>query len=132
MAVSASILDALEGHLPANGTPVASKGNPQQEAYTGAGNSHENPTEGQGIQFHLHGTVGDESRSAPVDETFFMAKDQAYNFAHEISTLLKKKFGAIQGNEITSLHQYYDKMFEDIRSKLGVKSGDPIKPEHLG
>ncbi len=92
----------------------------------------QNPTEGQGIQFHLHGTVGDESRSAPVDETFFMAKDQAYNFAHEISTLLKKKFGAIQGNEITSLHDVYDKMFEDIRSKLGVKSGDPIKPEHLG
>jgi hypothetical protein len=28
-------------------------------------------------------------------------------------------------------HTDYDLMFEDIRQKLDMKSGDPVKPEHL-
>jgi hypothetical protein len=33
---------------------------------------------------------------------------------------------------ISSLHNIYDMMFEDVRAQLDVKSGDPVKPEHLG
>jgi hypothetical protein len=29
------------------------------------------------------------------------------------------------------MHGQYDAMFEDIRHKLDMKSGDPVKPEHL-
>jgi len=29
------------------------------------------------------------------------------------------------------MHKQYDQMFEDVRHQLDVKSGDPIKPEHL-
>ena len=32
---------------------------------------------------------------------------------------------------LSSPHKIYDAMFEDIRAKLDVKSGDSIKPEHL-
>ncbi|MNN78712.1 hypothetical protein D3C81_1952890 [compost metagenome] len=32
---------------------------------------------------------------------------------------------------LNSPHKLYDYMFKDIREKLDVKSGDPIKPEHL-
>jgi hypothetical protein len=30
-----------------------------------------------------------------------------------------------------SMHKQYDQMFEDVRHQLDVKSGDPVKPEHL-
>ena len=34
---------------------------------------------------------------------------------------------------VTSVHKtHYDRMFEDIREKLGAKSGDSINPESLG
>jgi len=32
---------------------------------------------------------------------------------------------------IGSMHKNYDSMFEDVRAQLGMKSGDPVKPEHL-
>jgi hypothetical protein len=29
------------------------------------------------------------------------------------------------------MHEDYDRMFADIREKMGIKAGEPIKPEHL-
>ncbi|WP_053147481.1 DUF5064 family protein [Pseudomonas sp. P97.38] len=86
----------------------------------------QDPTEGQGMSFRLHGTIEDK----PVDETFFLAKDQAFDFARP-ATRIAQKHGLPKSANIGSLHKYYDDMFEDVRKQLDVKPGDPMKPEHL-
>ncbi|MER2299097.1 MAG: DUF5064 family protein [Pseudomonas sp.] len=87
------------------------------------------PGEGLGVAFHMHGSI----EGKPVDETFFLAKDQVLpSFLMVLSRKAQahleppKKF-----ETLSSPHKLYDAMFEDIREKLHVKSGDPIKPEHL-
>jgi hypothetical protein len=85
--------------------------------------------QGRGIQFRMHGSI----EGKHVDEHFFLAKDQVLpSFLMHLSRKAQaylpppKKF-----ESLASPHKLYDHMFEDIRSKLDVKSGDPIKPEHL-
>jgi len=85
--------------------------------------------EGRGIAFHMHGSI----EGQPVDEQYFLAKDQVLpSFLMVLSRKAQhyltppKKF-----ETLASPHKIYDAMFEDIRQKLEVKSGDPIKPEHL-
>ncbi|WP_156359037.1 DUF5064 family protein, partial [Pseudomonas sp. NBRC 111138] len=34
-------------------------------------------------------------------------------------------------SSVGSQHKHYDLMFEDVRQQLDMKSGDPVKPEHL-
>ena len=87
------------------------------------------PKEGRGIQFRMHGSIEGKT----VDEKFFLAKDQVLpSFLMVLSRKAQahleppKKF-----ETLSSPHKLYDAMFEDIREKLHVKSGDPIKPEHL-
>ena len=87
------------------------------------------PKEGRGIQFKMHGSI----EGKPVEEKFFLAKDQVLpSFLMQLSrraqSYLKppKKF-----ESLSSPHKLYDHMFADIREKLDVKSGDPIKSEHL-
>ncbi|MDH0304614.1 MULTISPECIES: DUF5064 family protein [unclassified Pseudomonas] len=87
------------------------------------------PSEGSGIQFRMHGSI----EGKPVDEKFFLAKDQVLpSFLMHLSRKAQsylpppKKF-----ENLNSPHTLYDFMFEDIREKLNVKSGDPIDPEHL-
>ena len=87
------------------------------------------PKEGRGIQFRMHGHIEGKT----VDEKFFLAKDQVLpSFLMQLSRKAQsylpppKKF-----ENLGSPHKLYDYMFEDIRQKLDVKSGDPIKPEHL-
>ena len=89
----------------------------------------QDPKEGMGIQFHMHGSI----EGKPVDERFFLAKDQVLpSFLMQLSRKAQsylpppKKF-----ENLGSPHKLYDYMFEDIRQKLDVKSGDPIRPEHL-
>ncbi|MBT2339225.1 MULTISPECIES: DUF5064 family protein [Pseudomonas] len=86
----------------------------------------QDPQEGPGMSFRLHGTV--EAHS--VDETFFLPKDQAFDFARH-ATRIAQKYGLPKSANIGSMHEYYDKMFEDVRTQLDVKPGDPMKPEHL-
>ncbi|AGZ36816.1 DUF5064 domain-containing protein [Pseudomonas sp. SWI6] len=89
----------------------------------------QDPREGRGIQFRMHGSI----EGKDVDEKFFLAKDQVLpSFLMVLSRKAQahlpppKKF-----ETLSSPHKIYDAMFEDIRIKLDVKSGDPIKPEHL-
>jgi len=85
------------------------------------------PAEGKGMQFRLHGTI----QGKAVDEKFFLAKDQAFDFARSINNIAKHH-GIPAKAGITSIHgMFYDEMFEDVRNQLGVKSGDPVKDEHL-
>ncbi|MCU1752418.1 DUF5064 family protein [Pseudomonas sp. 6D_7.1_Bac1] len=84
------------------------------------------PKEGTGMLFKLHGSVEDKD----LKEEFFLPKDQAFDFARH-ATRIAQKYGMPKSASIGSLHKYYDEMFEDVRAQLHVKSGDPVKPEHL-
>ncbi|MFR0674854.1 DUF5064 family protein [Enterobacterales bacterium AW_CKDN230030176-1A_HGKHYDSX7] len=86
----------------------------------------QDPQEGQGMQFRLHGTV----QGTALDETFFLPKDQAFDFARH-ATRIAHRYGLPSDAGIVSAHACYDAMFEDVRAQLDVHSGDSVKPEHL-
>ena len=83
--------------------------------------------EGKGMQFTLHGSI----QGKDLKEEFFLPKDQAFDFARHAMKIAQKygmpKIAVLNG----SMHKQYDLMFEDVRHQLDVKSGDPVKPEHL-
>ncbi|MGE7993593.1 DUF5064 family protein [Pseudomonas sp. NPDC089554] len=85
---------------------------------------------GRGIQFRMHGSI----EGKPVDEKFFLAKDEVLpSFLMVLTRRAQAHLPAPKKFEaLPSPHPLYDAMFEDIREKLDVKSGDPVKPEHLG
>ena len=87
----------------------------------------QDPKEGTGMRFTLHGTIENNALS----ESFFLPKDQAFDFARAAGHIAQK-YGMPKNASIISLHKYYDEMFEDVRTQLDVKSGDPMKLEHLG
>jgi hypothetical protein len=81
----------------------------------------------KGMQFTMHGSI----QGKDMEESFFLPKDQAYNFASNV-TKIAEKYGIPKAySSIGSIHKYYDEMFEDVRVQLNMKSGDPVKPEHL-
>lgn len=87
------------------------------------------PKDGAGIQFRMHGSI----EGKPVEETFFLAKDQVLPSFLSIA-MRKAQSYMPQPKKFESMgssHKIYDLMFEDIRQKLAVKSGDCVKPEHL-
>lgn len=88
----------------------------------------QDPKEGTGMLFKLHGSVQDKD----IQEQFFLPKDQAFDFARHAMNIAQKygmpKTAVLNG----AMHKQYDLMFEDVRHQLNVKSGDPVKPEHLG
>ncbi|VVN72510.1 hypothetical protein PS685_05118 [Pseudomonas fluorescens] len=87
----------------------------------------QDPKEGKGMLFTMHGSI----QGKELKETFFLPKDQAYNFASNV-TKIAEKYGIPKvHSQIGSTHKFYDKIFEDMREKLNMKSGDPVKPEHL-
>ena len=86
----------------------------------------QDPKEGQGMLFKMHGSV----EGKDLKEEFFLPKDQAFDFARH-ATRIAQKYGMPKEASIGSIHKEYDAMFEDVRAQLDVKSGDPIKPEHL-
>lgn len=87
----------------------------------------QDPKEGVGMNFRLHGSIDDKA----VDETFFLPKDQAFDFARYVTRLAEKHGLPKNASSIAASHTFYDLMFEDVRAQLNVKSGDPVKPEHL-
>ncbi|HEX4548586.1 DUF5064 family protein [Pseudomonas sp.] len=85
------------------------------------------PKDGKGMQFTLHGSI----QGKDMKETFFLPKDQAYNFASNVTKIVEKYGIPKTHSSIGSQHKHYDLMFEDVRVQLNMKSGDPVKPEHL-
>lgn len=81
---------------------------------------------GPGMHFTMEGEINGKS----FNETFDLPKDLAYNFASEASRIAEKH-GLPRDTEMRAAHADYDLMFEDIRDKLDMKSGDSVKPEHL-
>lgn len=83
--------------------------------------------EGKGMQFTLHGSI----QGKDMQETFFLPKDHAYNFASNVTKIVEKYGIPKTHSSVGSQHKHYDLMFEDVRLQLDMKSGDPVKPEHL-
>ncbi|WP_460121561.1 DUF5064 family protein [Pseudomonas sp. S2_C03] len=87
----------------------------------------QHPKEGKGMTFTLHGSM----QGKDMKESFFLPKDQAYNFASNVTKIAEKYGIPKTHSNIGSIHKHYDQMFEDVRLQLNMKSGDPVKPEHL-
>ena len=85
------------------------------------------PKDGKGMQFTMHGTI----QGKEMTETFFLPKDQAYNFASNVTKIAEKYGIPKDKSSIASIHKPYDEMFEDVRSQLDMKSGDPVDIERL-
>lgn len=81
---------------------------------------------GLGMHFTLEGEINGKA----FTETFDLPKDMAYNFASTASRIAEKH-GLPKATDLHHMHGDYDAMFEDIRHQLHMRSGDPVKPEHL-
>ena len=79
----------------------------------------------KGIQFTLHGSI----EGKDLKEPFFLPKEEAYNFASNVTKIAEKYGIPKEKIAIRSSHEHYDSMFEDIRQQLNMKSGDPIDLE---
>jgi hypothetical protein len=86
------------------------------------------PKEGAMMHFKLEGTINGK---AFVDE-FDMHRDVAFNFASLLGKAVIKHGFPANTSPIMHGHAEYDAMFEDIRSKLHAKSGEPVNLDHLG
>lgn len=85
----------------------------------------QDPKLGKGMLFTLHGSI----QGKDMKEPFFLPKDEAYNFASNV-TKIAEKYGVPKAlSSIGSQHKHYDLMFADVREQLNMKPGDPIKPE---
>lgn len=85
------------------------------------------PKQGKGMLFKLHGSVEGKA----LDESFYLPKEQACNFASNVTKILEKNGIPKAQSSLGSNHKYYDKIFEDVRVQLDMKSGDPVNPEHF-
>ncbi|MBC3954685.1 MULTISPECIES: DUF5064 family protein [Pseudomonas] len=87
----------------------------------------QDPKEGTGIHFTMQGEINEKTFS----EVFRLPGDLAFNFAHDAGRIAIRHGLPHSDSLPIARHPDYDRMFEDIRNKLGVESGDPVKPEHL-
>ncbi|MGV8918869.1 MAG: DUF5064 family protein [Pseudomonas sp.] len=81
------------------------------------------PSKGKGIRFTVNGQI----QHKEVKEEFFLPKEEAFNFTRDLSKIFGK-YGVAKEQQI-QVHvnnPVYNQMFEDIREKLAIHSGDPI------
>ena len=87
----------------------------------------EDLNEGPMLHLRLTGKVDGKS----FTEEFELHRDTAFNFA-SVATRIAQKHGLPANRSLIMRgHQEYDLMFEDIRQKLGLASGEPINLEHV-
>lgn len=84
------------------------------------------PVTGTAMHFSMHGEIN----GAAFTEEFELPRDMACNFASNCFHLAQKH-GLPKTANIISMHHKYDAMFEDIRQRLDLHSGEAVKPEHL-
>jgi hypothetical protein len=85
------------------------------------------PQKGKGMQFTLHGKM----QGKDVKETFFLPKEEVYNFARDVTRIAEKYGIPKTHSQIGFDHKHYNLMFEDIREQLDMHSGDPVNLEHF-
>ncbi len=79
----------------------------------------------------MHFKVAGEIEGKAFVEEFEMHSDTAFNFASLIAKAVVKHGLPANASPIMRGHSEYDAMFEDIRSKLGAKPGEPVNFDHL-
>lgn len=84
--------------------------------------------DGPSMHFQVTGHIAGQ----PVDESFDLAADLAFNFASSIDHLARRH--GLPATQVVpiSLHKQYDEMFADIQHKLGRHCGDAVDARHLG
>ncbi|MFC2973567.1 DUF5064 family protein [Azotobacter bryophylli] len=87
----------------------------------------EDPEEGSMLHVRMTGTVDGKSFA----EEFELHRDTAFNFFGVVTKLAVKHGLHPRGGPVLIGHEEYDRVFEDIRAKLGGTLGTPIDWEHL-
>jgi hypothetical protein len=83
--------------------------------------------EGPMLHMRMQGEVAGEA----FEEVFELHRDTAYNFA-SVATRLAHKHGLPTSHGLIMRgHAEYDQMYEDIRAKLELHSGDAVNLDHL-
>jgi hypothetical protein len=112
------------GHLHLEHSPVQ----PQDVAYR-LDITYEPRSDANGavMHFQITGDIGGK----PLDQSFELPSDLAFNFASDIDHLARQH--GLPATQVipVRLHRQYDAMFNDIQHKLGRHTGDPIEPDHL-
>ena len=79
----------------------------------------------------LHGRLVGEIEGRAFEEVFEMHRDTAFNFASVISRVAAKHGFPTNHSLIMRGHDEFDRMFNDIRDKLGAKPGETVNFDHL-
>lgn len=87
----------------------------------------QDPSEGPMLHMRMQGQVDGKA----FEEVFELHRDTAYNFASVASRLGHKHGLPTNSSLIMRSHSEFDQMFEDIRTKLGAHSGEPVNLDHL-
>ena len=87
----------------------------------------QDPTEGPMMHFRMQGHIAGK---AFTDE-FELHRDTAFNFASVASRVVAKHGLPTNHSLIMRGHDEFDRMFEDIREKLGGQPGDTVNLDHL-
>lgn len=85
------------------------------------------PKEGEMLHFRMKGQIDGKA----FEDEFELHRDTAFNFA-SVATRVAAKHGLPTNHSLIMRgHDEFDRMFEDIRDKLGTKSGDAVDFDHL-
>lgn len=78
--------------------------------------------QGSKVAFDVQGEANDQ----PINESFDLPRETAFNFASDIDHLLRR-YGVLSPEFMSlSTHHEYDAMFDDIRSQLNAWHGEAI------
>ena len=85
------------------------------------------PKEGQMVHFRMEGQIAGRA----FKDEFELHRDTAFNFASVISRVAVKHGFPTNHSLIMRGHDEFDRMFNDIRDKLGAKPGETVNFDHL-
>jgi hypothetical protein len=79
----------------------------------------------------MHFEISGQIDGKPFEDQFDLTEDMACNFASNAERIAHKH-GLPKAKVLPiAVHKQYDAMFEDVRSKLGRHSGDPVNTERV-
>lgn len=87
----------------------------------------EDPQEGRLLHVRMSGAVDGKSFA----EEFELHRDTAFNFLSMVTKLAIKHGLHPHGGPVLIGHEEYDRVFEDIRARLGGTLGTPVDWKHL-
>ena len=83
--------------------------------------------EGPMMHFRMQGQIAGKA----FGEEFELHRDTAFNFASIASRIAARHGLPANHSLIMRGHADFDRMFEDIRNKLGARPGDAVDFDHL-